>query len=64
VYLFNDRLQRKGLKGVSIRDGWGGGGEDDIYENTDVLAENVFHCHFLHLKSSMNWPGVEQGHPL
>lgn len=41
-----------------------GRGGGDSHGNIDVLVEITFLCHFLHLKSPTDWPGIEQGPPL
>jgi hypothetical protein len=32
-------------------------------ENSEVLGDKILsHCHFVHHKSHMDWPGIERGH--
>jgi hypothetical protein len=34
-----------------------------IGRETELLAENLPQCHFVHDKSHMTWPGLEPGQP-
>jgi hypothetical protein len=34
--------------------------ESELAGETEVLEENLLHCHFVH-KSNMNLPGIEPG---
>jgi hypothetical protein len=35
----------------------------EVAEETEVLADTMSQCHFVHHKSRMTWPGLEPGQP-
>jgi hypothetical protein len=39
-------------------------GEMRIGKGIEILEENLPQCNFLHLKSHMTWPGIEQWTPM
>jgi hypothetical protein len=37
--------------------------EWELAGKTEVLGKNLPHCHFVHHKTHMTWPGFEPGPP-
>jgi hypothetical protein len=37
--------------------------EYELAGETQVLGENLHHCHLVHHKSDITWPGLEPGSP-
>jgi hypothetical protein len=35
--------------------------EWELAGETEILGKNLLHCHFVHHKSHMTWPGLEPG---